>query len=243
MNYDESLMPSSELAHYVGSGVDMENFKYVGLKAVDRLKNLGDLHPTDRVLEIGCGIGRIAIPLTRFLLQGSYEGFDIVRDGIEWCQNVITPKYPNFQFNWVDLYNNTYNPTSKCLAADYQFTYQDGEFNFIFLTSVFTHMLPLDLQHYLGEIHRTLKSGGICFFTTFLINPDVRQHRAVSKRHFHDAGDYWTLNPDRHEDGIAYDQALLESWIRANGFAIRLVRHSHWWATGTGQDIVVASKL
>ena len=243
MNYDESLLPSSELAHYVGSGTDMENFKLVGLNAVRQLETLGGLKPSDRVLEIGCGIERIAIPLTQFLTQGSYEGFDVVRHGIEWCENTITLKYPNFHFYWVDLYNKAYNPKSKFLASNYQFPYQVEEFEFIFLTSVFTHMLPLDLKHYINEISRILKKGGTCFFTVFLINPDARKYITISKRRFHNAGEYWVLNLDCHEDGLAYDQALIESWVRSNGFVIRLIRYGHWWATGTGQDIIVITKV
>lgn len=241
MNYDDSLMPSSDLAAYVGSGT-VENFKQIGLKALYQLETFGGLRHADHVLEVGCGIGRIAIPLTQYLSEGSYEGFDIVRHGIEWCQNTITRKYPNFQFQWVDLYNKAYNPASKRLSTDYQFPYPDNSFDFTFLTSVFTHMLPLDLQHYLSEIYRTLKEGGTCFFTTFLINDDARRRLPASKRPFHQAGDYWTLNPDNHEDGIGYDQAMIENWVRSQGFAISAVHYSHWWATGTGQDVVVIKK-
>lgn len=243
MNYDESLIPNSDLAHYVGSGTDMENFKQIGLKAVDKLEHLGGLRSTDRVLEVGCGIGRIAIPLTGFLTEGSYEGFDVVRHGIEWCQQAITPKHPRFRFQWVDLYNQTYNPESQTPASEYRFPYPDETFDFTFLTSVFTHLLPSDVQHYFCEIRRTLKSGGICFFTAFLINDDVRHHLSTSQRPFQNVGEYWTLNPARHEDGVGYDQALLERWLRAENFAIRLMQYSHWWATGTGQDLVVARKL
>lgn len=239
--YDESLMPSSNLVTYVGS-VTTENFKQIGIKAVHQFKTLGELRHTDHVLEVGCGIGRIAIPLTHLLSKGSYQGFDIVRHGIEWCQKTITPKFSNFHFQWVDIYNKTYNPAGQCLATDFQFPYSDEVFDFTFLTSVFTHMLPLDLQHYLGEINRTLKDGGTCFFTAFLINEDVRRRLSISKRSFHNAGDYWTLNPASHEDGIGYDQIMIENWVRSQGFAISKICYSHWWASGTGQDIVVVKK-
>lgn len=243
MNYDEDLMPSSELASYVGSGIDMENFKQVGLVIMSYLRNLGGLRSTDKVLEIGCGIGRIAIPLTQLLSQGSYRGFDIVRSGIEWCQNVITSKYPNFQFYWADLYNKTYNPSGLYQAESYRFPYMERQFDFVFLTSVFTHMLPLDLQHYLDEIYRVMKHGGTCFFTAFLVNEEAHRNMPSSKRQFHNVGDYWTLNPTSHEDGIGYDQALLEKWLDSKGFAIKQVNFGHWWTNEAAQDIVVISKI
>lgn len=241
MSYDQSLIPDSDLAAYVGSGT-AENFKQIGLKAVHQLETLGGMRPTDHVLEVGCGIGRIAIPLIGFLTGGSYQGFDIVRHGIEWCQKAITSKHAHFQFQWVDLYNKTYNPAGKHQAADHRFPYPDQTFDFTFLTSVFTHMLPFDLQHYLGEIHRTLKKDGTCFFTAFLINEDARRRLPSSKRPFHKVGDYWSLNPASHEDGIGYDQAMLESWVRSRGFAISALHYSHWWATGIGQDVMVLKK-
>lgn len=245
MSYDESLLPSSKLASYVGSGTDMENFKNVGLVILHYLKELGDLHHTDKVLEVGCGIGRIAIPLTQFLSQGLYEGFDIVHQGIKWCQDIITPKYPNFHFHWVDIYNKTYNPNGRYQADSYHFPYSDGYFDFIFLTSVFTHMLPLDLQHYLDEISRVLKKGGTCFFTIFLINNEAHLNMSMptSKREFHNTGDYWTTNPTSHEDGIGYDQILLEKWLDSKYFVIKRIQYGHWWINEAAQDIVVINKL
>ena len=47
------------------------------------------------VLDVGCGIGRMAIPLARYLnTDGKYEGFDIIPENIAWCQRAITPRYP-----------------------------------------------------------------------------------------------------------------------------------------------------
>ena len=46
----------------------------------ESLYSTAQLSPDHRVLDIGCGTGRMAIPLTSFLSKkGSYEGFDIVR--------------------------------------------------------------------------------------------------------------------------------------------------------------------
>ena len=38
-----------------------------------------------------------------------------------------------------------------------------------FLTSVFTHMLPEDVEHYLDELARVLKPGGRTLITWFLL--------------------------------------------------------------------------
>src|SRR5437868_12657499 len=62
---------------FVGVG----DFRTVG----DELKELlirSGLKPSDRALDIGSGVGRVAIPLTRYLDSGTYDGFDVVRRGV-----------------------------------------------------------------------------------------------------------------------------------------------------------------
>ncbi len=43
---------------------------------------------------------------------------------------------------------------------------------FVLLTSVFTHMLPQDMDNYLSEVARVLKPDGRCLITYFLLNPE-----------------------------------------------------------------------
>jgi len=99
---------------------------------------VGGLKPEDRVLEVGCGAGRMPIAMTRCITTGSYDGFDIIKESIEHCQQAITPRNPNFRFKHVDIYNSNYNPQGTIRPADFRFPYPDGAFTFAFLTSVFT---------------------------------------------------------------------------------------------------------
>ena len=80
----------------------------IGREFLDYFIRLAELKPDHRVLDVGCGVGRIAAPLADYLSPGgSYEGFDIVSGGIEWCQTNITPRFPNFRFQVADIYNRT----------------------------------------------------------------------------------------------------------------------------------------
>ncbi len=98
----EPLVPPRGLI-FTGGG----DFLREGRRVVELLKKEGELSPHHRVLDMGSGIGRIAIPLTRELdSNGSYEGFDIIELGISWCRKNIGKKYPNFKFTHIRLQND-----------------------------------------------------------------------------------------------------------------------------------------
>lgn len=151
---------------YIGSG----NFIAQGLRHLELLKKYLYLKPDDDVLDVGCGIGRTAIPLTSYLShKGSYEGFDVVEKGVKWCNKKIKKDFPNFNFTYVPLRNDLYN-NFKETAHSFKFPYEDNSFDKIFLFSVFTHMLVDEIANYLSEIKRVLKPGGYVY-QLFLSTP------------------------------------------------------------------------
>jgi SAM-dependent methyltransferase len=164
--------------NFVGSS----EFKKVGDEFVKYFKKLGDLQSNDVVLDIGCGIGRIAIPLTKYLTDGELYGFDIDKRGIEWCKKNISKKFSNFHFQYVDIFNKYYNKKGRIHADKFSFPYENDKFDFIFAASVFTHMLPEQINQYLAEIKRVLKPSGKCFLTWFSIDKEaqinISKHRS-----------------------------------------------------------------
>ncbi len=97
-------------------GVGAGDFRAVGNALVEQLTLTAGLRPTDHVLDIGCGSGRLALPLTRFLRGGRYEGFDIDAEMIAWCRRAITPRHPSFGFKQLDVANTHYNPAGGMTA-------------------------------------------------------------------------------------------------------------------------------
>ena len=206
------------------------------------------LKPDERVVDVGCGSGRVAIPLSRYLAKGTYEGFDTGLREIEWCQKHITPTAPNFRFAHANVYNLTYNPTGTIAPSEYEFPYPDADFDFIVLTSVFTHMLPRDMEHYFSEISRVLKPGGRWLATYFLLNPDSLSLIEAGTSAFdfrHDIGEYRVRDPDRHEDALAYPEDRVRALYERFGFEIS-VDYGQWPGRDPsptnrdGQDIVLA---
>jgi len=159
-----SLIPPLELMY--DGPVGFEEFKTNGEEFFRYYTELCDLKPYERMLDVGSGIGRKTFLLTDYLNdEGSYEGLDIVKKGIDWCTERITRKYPRFKFQLIDVCNQHYNPTGRYKASEYRFPFADESFDFAVLCSVFTHMLAEDVEHYLCEVARVLKTGGRCLIS------------------------------------------------------------------------------
>ncbi|MFH1228333.1 MAG: class I SAM-dependent methyltransferase [Planctomycetota bacterium] len=231
---------------FVGDG----DFKKTGQEFFRYFVDIGGLKPDEKVLDAGCGIGRMAVPLAKYLdKRGGYEGFDIAADGIDWCRKRITPSYPNFNFRVADVFNKSYNPQGKYQASEYRFPYEDKSFDFIFLTSVFTHMLPRDMENYLSEISRVLKKGGRCFITFFLLNAESEKligAKSSSLDFKYDLGGCRTVNKEAPEFAVAYGEGFIRELARKYGLNVREPIHYGAWCGRKDflsyQDIIIAAK-
>jgi len=208
-----------------------------------------DVKPTDKVLDIGCRNGHLAVPFTKYLTSGSYEGFDVSDKGIKWCKENITPRYSNFQFHKADIYNKHYNINGKYTASNFKFPYKSEYFDFIFLRSIFTHMFPKDIENYLSEISRVLKRNGRCLITYLLLNHEsLRSIEAdlcsIKFRYEYDG--YFTSNQKDHEAAIAvYEDDILNLYKK---FGLKIegpIYYGNWCQRKNSlyaQDIIIAIK-
>ena len=237
-----------EKMKFVGNG----DFVKIGNEFLEYFIDKAGLKPTDSVLDVGCGIGRMAVPLTRYLAEGvRYEGIDIVPKGIKWCNKKITPVYPNFKFQLADIYNKLYNPKGKFKSSEYRFPYADNSFDFIFLTSVFTHMLPADLENYLSEISRVIKKDGRCLITYFLLNPeslaDIDKNISQFTFQYNYNADCRLQNDKIPEAAIGYQEEYISDLYKKYGMEIKTPVYYGSWSGRKDflsfQDIVVATKL
>lgn len=246
-SHDPEIPPTRLM--FDGSRSIME-FKKNGEDFLNYLKEICDLKPDAQVLDVGCGIGRKTIPLTKYLNEnGRYEGFDITGIGIEWCKKNITPKYPNFNFNRVDVYNKYYNPTAEILAEEFKFPYPDETFDLVFLGSVFTHMMPEEVDNYLSEISRTLKPNGKSFISFFLSNEEILQLMESRKSDIdfkYEMDNYRTTNLRIPEDVVCYDESFIRKLYQKNGFkVIEPIYYGSWSGIDDYldyQDIILAVK-
>lgn len=241
---DKLIPPKGKI--FVGSG----NFKDQGQHFIQLFFKYAGLHPQSKVLDVGCGIGRMAVPLLDFITPpGRYDGFDLVKDGIEWCEKEIHSRNKNFVFKRVDLANTLYNPKGKIRPHEFTFPYPDEHFDFTCLTSVFTHMLCKDMLHYLDELHRVLESGGHAFITYFTFEKALipALEKGDCEMPFpHEHKNFRLMDHNLPTANIAFAYDWLVDQIQTKGFAIEH-EIKGWWKTGVKdesfQDVLILKKL
>lgn len=158
--------------------------------ALDRLR---------RVLDFGCGSGRVASHMIAALPEASFVGVDVDRDAIGWCRSHLPGSYH---------VGPTHPPT--LLGAD--------EFDLVYAVSVFTHLNEELQDAWLGELKRLLKPGGFLVVSTHspvltFERPDLtsEQHRSLQLNGFLFAGSGSHFNDESAFHSQAY---LQEHWSR-----------------------------
>lgn len=242
------LTPPRRLMNGGTDSLFRNDFHAIGRRLFGHLVELGGVRPTDRVLDIGCSVGRMAIPLAEYLTTGTYDGFDIEKPAVEFCQRVITPRHPNFRFVHADLYNAHYTPDSDSKAEQYRFPYGDGSFDFVFLTSVFTHMQRPETDHYLSEIARVLAPGGRLFATFFLLDDASEAAIAQGKADFTFTHQGTGARVEKAEDpdhAVAHPRMEIVEAMQTRGLHVKSQHQGAWVGqpgTAGYQDIIVAVK-
>ena len=128
------------------------------------------LNSESRILEIGCGSGRLPVGLisTHQSIE-RYVGLDVDVEAVRWCERWIAPEHATFQFVHIDVYNERYNPTgATCLDDRFRFDVADQSCDIIYLYSVFTHMEIDDVRVYMREFKRIMAPKGKAFLTAYL---------------------------------------------------------------------------
>lgn len=217
--------------NFVGDG----DFLAIGCEFLRHFVELGGLKPQHRVLEIGCGIGRMALPLTQFLEApaGRYTGFDVVPAGIEWCQQNIASIYANFEFLHLDFRNQLYNPGGRLGDGDGRLPFESESIDFLFMTSVVTHLDPGYTTFYLREAARVLRPTGRLFVTAFVMDEANRSMVAAKRARpaFHLEGDGPDYIADRAHPmaAVAFDADWFLGTARNHGLhLLRPIAFGHW---------------
>lgn len=233
--------------NFVGDG----DYLAIGTEFLGHFIELGGLQEQERVLDIGCGIGRMAVPLTQYLdpEKGRYTGIDPASPGIQWCTRNIRSAYENFRFMHLDIANDLYNPNGHLPGTEIALPFAEGSFDFAIMTSVVTHLPANEIEPYFREIARLLAPGGRLFVSAFVMEPESQRtaQNLTPRIQFqrHGEGPAWYADAQAPLAAVAFDDGFLDTCLQITGFDIALKKLGHWRGqTGSRhyQDFFVAVK-
>jgi SAM-dependent methyltransferase len=143
-------LPPAFLRVLTAGSSNAETFVEQGRKAAAEFHRLAcdwgrPLSPRDRVLEFGCGCGRVA----RWWLDlcpARFDGCDVQGRLIDWCAQNLRGEY-------------------RLTLLDPPLPYEAASFDLIYALSVFTHMREPGAVAWLAEMARVLKPGGLALLT------------------------------------------------------------------------------
>ena len=252
--YDGYNIPEN-LVILTGGGTD--DWDLISKLHVEMYRKYTPINEDDFVLEVGSGVGRDAIQLTKILSnKGRYVGFDIIKPSIEWCKQNITKKFKNFTFHYYDIQSQIHNNSGTITTRDITLPAKDKTVDKIFLHSVFTHMYEEDIRHYLREFSRVLKDDGLVLASFFILDTNalaaLESGKSNGGRHplsFQHklSKDCYINDPKYPEGAIGFSPKKIKSMLREAGLGIH-GRHAHrgsWSGLkgSNGQDILVLEKV
>jgi SAM-dependent methyltransferase len=182
------------------------------------------------VVDVGCGIGRMAVAMSKRLREIRYVGFDVVNYGILWCRKRFSA-LPGYRFVHANILNTFYNPRGAEAASSYRFPASDSTADFVCATSVFTHMPAAEVAHYLSEASRCMKRGAKAYFTAFILDRESRAQidanlTLLTFRHEHQGTRVET--PDEPDLAVAYDRLVFEAMVADAGLKVVSFHPGYW---------------
>lgn len=140
------------------------------------------LRPDGDVIDVGCGSGRLALPLSEYL-TGGYLGTDVVPELLDYAQRLV--HRPDWRFEpAIGL-----RIPSAARSADV-----------VCFFSVFTHLLHEESYRYLEEARRVLRPGGRVIFS--FLEFSIESHWTVFENNLAAIGTATHLNQFMSRDGI-----------------------------------------
>jgi cyclopropane fatty-acyl-phospholipid synthase-like methyltransferase len=221
---DEIPLPPPRLrmggAHFASD----EDFVAGGVRDVRLLAEVAGLTRDSRLLDWGCGAGRLAIGVKHEWGQvADYHGVDVQKKLVRWARNHLADDHTRFTL--VDQHNDRYNPegkTKRRIPAD------DGSVDVLYSYSVFSHMLTDDVAGYAQVMARVLAPDGRIWLTCFVEDgvPDCVENPQ----------DYLKLDWRGPLHCVRFDREFFESLM--TGAGLRVDRFEHGQETD-GQSMYV----
>ncbi len=140
------------------------DFVAAGVRDVKLLRQRAGLGRRKRVLDWGCGAGRLAVGIKHLLGHvEDYHGVDVQPELLYWARDHLSDEHTRFTL--VDQRNARYNPDGDVTFA---IPADRGSVDVLYSYSVFSHMLTDDVAGYSRTIAEVLAPDGRALMTAFV---------------------------------------------------------------------------
>lgn len=236
-------IPQKFIDHVAGGGAQDE-YRLLGIATLLDFMAFGIIKSaSDKILDLGCGCGRMASVIAPTLDQnsgGTYTGFDIWQEGVEWAQKNVTTLYPHARF--VALGNHAgYDANSA-----YRLDVADSSQNAVISTSLFTHLRRLPAAQYAAEIARVLKPSGKAYLTFFASKDEWRSWNYPGEI---EEDDYAINFKNVQAEDTFADEAKINQMLHDNGLRVVGIKYGNWRTAkqahrgiGGGQDVFICGR-
>jgi SAM-dependent methyltransferase len=183
---------------------------------------LGYVTESSTIVDIGSGCGRWAHHLRDYryknhlMFQGKYIGIDIDPDMLAWCRKNFDSE--RFDFIQSKHVNKSYHQNDGGQNSYCSLPIATSGADFVFSTSLFTHLLEPELKNYLEESFRVLKPGGHMVMSFFCID---RPPYTLGGRHTfkHTIGNAKVESLKVPEAAVAYQEDFMINLACSVGFS------------------------
>jgi SAM-dependent methyltransferase len=213
-----------EMAALVGSQSLEDHYWCSGWQTAN-LQLVADLKINESIIDIGCGVGRLAHGLHGWF-GGRYVGTDIMQKAIDYCKKA----FPRFEFYHLDLKSPYYNPNGVMDGTEMVLPTADQSFDVAVLYSVYTHLLPPSFARMTCEVSRVLKQNGRCL-ASFLIL-DQKTDRSIFSFSHPISDDCRVEWKDSPESAVGYRKDFIVNNFLQNGLRVEKYYTGSW----TGQE-------
>lgn len=229
-----------------GINPNSPSFESIGSSFLNLLRDHVNLQSSEKILEIGCGTGRITKAISSFLQNGQLFAFDANKRYAEYCRDSVAGATIDF----FDIKNDEYNQNGSVNGSEFVFPYDNNSFDVVVAVAVFNHLPLEDTLRYLEESSRVLKKKGRFFATFFLLNEHAvnfinRRERHPFKFDLRQDG-IWHEHIDRPLWNTAISEVLVRRCLLKNHLLIREpISYGQWRGSPvaiTGHDVVIAIK-
>lgn len=223
-----------------------DQFDIIGKQFLQLLIEQAGLNKSTRVLDLGCGTGRLTKQIIDFGIRSSYIGIDNNLGFVEYCKSQYQA-----DIRHVDVYHDEYNPSGSIQPTEFRLDIPNQSIDLVVCLGLFNHFHWLWVKNYLAEIARVLTPRGILFSTFILLNDYTISQidNKLTSRPFEFSTRKevnWYEFSDRPLLNVALDEATLRRALLANKLIIKEpVRYGQWCNSKnplSGHDIIIAKK-